>query len=204
MASCAAPKRRANPARGKRSTAPMVRTPMRFRRASVSGGQRRAASGKGASCPVSCAKSVTASALPARAATRAASGVGANASTGRSGSCRHSWMSSARKPSTPANRCRLPLTSSSTPSGGARLTRGVNLSAAQASCESARGSMPGRCRAAHSSGVPWPAPRCSRGGRSDGAGARCAGVGRVCCSGSGCVAPLAARKMRARMMSSGR
>src|SRR2546421_7964572 len=69
MASCASPKRRAKPARGKRSAAPMVRTPMHARRATVYSGQRRLESGKGASCPVSCAGSSTSSDLPARAMT---------------------------------------------------------------------------------------------------------------------------------------
>ena len=79
-----------------RSAAPTVRTPRRPSRATVSSGQRSTVSGRGVSCPMSCAGSRISNDRPARAPQSAANGVGAQASCACSCRPRHSPRSAAR------------------------------------------------------------------------------------------------------------
>ncbi len=128
-ASC--PKRRANPSRGRRRHSPTVRTPMVPSVSMLRCGQRVHSSGSGASRAASSSRLRTNTgrdpSRPARANHSDASGVGVMAKRTDApravvSSCSsrvHSWRA-------PPNSRRLPRTSSSTPSGGSRLTRGVN------------------------------------------------------------------------------
>ncbi len=87
---------------------------------------------------MSCAGSRISNALPARAPQSAASGVGAQAQPRLQLQAAALASSAARRALMPANRCRLPRTSSSSPSGGSRLTRGVKRCARSASARELR------------------------------------------------------------------
>ena len=120
-------------------SSPSVRTPMAARRAFCSSGQRNTASGRGLSRAGNTAGSVMKQRAPARAATSAASAVGASVKCGAArmlastGSARQASRRRRHNSRKPPNRLMLGLISSSRPSGGSMETCGVNVAAMPAS-----------------------------------------------------------------------
>ena len=185
MASCAAPKRRAKPARGRRSTAPMVRTPARAEARQRLVGPAQRAQRQRRQLPDE---------LRERSDHQRPAGTGGRQRRERRGrKCEHRAGAEppafvrerdAAGPPRLRNSCRLPCTSSSRPSGGSRLTRGVKRwPGAPAAQSFPQRRARGRCTAAHSSRAA-PRGRCRSARGAPRRNARAAGTRRLPAAGA--------------------